>query len=75
MFPRRGKFFRRPRWALIFPGGGGRIQAARAAANSPPVPGLIASGRALVGWPGALLVQQIAEPLAELVKVFALAGE
>jgi hypothetical protein len=29
----------------------------------------------LVGWPGALLVQQIAEPLAELVKVFALAGE
>lgn len=74
MFPLRGKNFLERCWALIFAGGGGKIKgqgggelAARAR--------LKASGRALQGWPGALLVQQIPQPLPELVKVFALAGE
>lgn len=53
---------------MLYPWPGGGELAARA--------GLSSVGGALLGLaPGALLVQQVAEPLAELVKRLALAGE
>ena len=73
--PYGGNFFQRPRRALIFSGGGGRIQAAGRRRTRRPCLGKSVGGALRGTAPGALLVQQIAETLAELVKVFALAGE
>ena len=68
--PYGGKFFQRPRRRCFFRAGVLCFTRGRAAANSPPVPDCQASGDVVRGLaPGALLVHQVAEPLAELSMV------